>query len=90
MILKCVCSVQFVHLYDSCGFGKPMVQRVFIVWFLTKFHEINDFFTTLRVLIGSECCFTGNVCVLLIGLDTADILSAAERCRSGPMQKLHL
>jgi len=35
MILKCVCSVQLVQLYDSCGFGKPMVQRVFIAWFLT-------------------------------------------------------
>jgi len=34
MILKCAYSVQLVHLYDSCGFGKPMVQRVLRAWFL--------------------------------------------------------
>ena len=34
MILKCACSVQSVHLYDSRAFGKPMVQRVLIIWLL--------------------------------------------------------
>jgi hypothetical protein len=33
MILKCPCFVQLVLLYDSCGFGKPKVQRVLIAWF---------------------------------------------------------
>ena len=36
MILKCACFVRSVHLYDSCGFGKPMVHRVLVAWFLAK------------------------------------------------------
>jgi hypothetical protein len=34
IILKSACCVQLVHLSNSCGFGKPMVHRVLIAWFL--------------------------------------------------------